>query len=78
MQGLGYKQLWGYLDNEYDLATAVQLIKRDTRRYAKRQLTWFRRDPRIHWFNPDNYDDYSRLILEISLKAGRTIENHVK
>ena len=78
MQGLGYKQVLGYLDKEYDLATAIELIKRDTRRFAKRQLTWFRKDPRIHWFNPDNYDDYNQLIFEISLKTGRSIENDVK
>ena len=78
MQGLGYRQLLGYLRNEYDLAAAVELIKRDTRRFAKRQLTWFRRDPRIHWFNVENYNDYSQLLLEIKSKVGRTIGNHVE
>ena len=49
MQSLGYKQMTAYLQGEYDLAEAVRRIKRDTRRYAKRQLTWFKADPQIHW-----------------------------
>ncbi len=49
-QALGYRQVLGYLKGEYDLATAVELTKKQTRNYAKRQLTWFRRDPRIKWF----------------------------
>lgn len=44
MQGLGYKEILGYLNGEYDLEHAVYLIKRDTRHFAKRQLTWFRRE----------------------------------
>ena len=50
LQTLGYKQVIGYLAGEYDLDTAISLTKQATRRYAKRQLTWFRRDPRIRWF----------------------------
>ncbi len=49
MQGLGYKELAGYLLGRYDYAEAVRRLKRNTRRYAKRQLTWFRRDARIRW-----------------------------
>ena len=51
MKGLGYKQIAGYLLGEYDFETAVALLKRDTRRFAKRQLTWFRADPRIRWID---------------------------
>ncbi len=51
MKGLGYKQIAGYLLGEYDLRTAVELLKRDTRRFAKRQLTWFRADPGIRWLD---------------------------
>ena len=51
MQGLGYKQIAGYLLGEYDLDTAIDLLKRDTRRFAKRQFTWFRTDPGIHWLD---------------------------
>lgn len=49
-QALGYKQVLGYLRGEYDLQTAIELTKKATRNYAKRQLTWFKRDPRIQWF----------------------------
>ncbi len=49
-QSLGYKQVIQYLKGDYDLATAIALTKKATRNYAKRQLTWFRRDSRIHWF----------------------------
>jgi tRNA dimethylallyltransferase len=53
MRGLGYKQIAGYIIGEYDFVTAIDLFKRDTRRFAKRQLTWFRADPRIHWIDAD-------------------------
>ena len=46
---VGYKELFGYLDGAYDLAEAVRLIKRNTRHYAKKQLTWWARDPQIRW-----------------------------
>lgn len=51
MQGLGYKELYTYLDGACTLADAVSLIKLRTRHFAKRQLTWFRRDERIHWLD---------------------------
>lgn len=46
---VGYKELFGYFDGTYDLAEAVRLIKRNTRHYAKKQLTWWARDPSIRW-----------------------------
>jgi len=49
MQALGYKQLMAHLDDEYTLDEAVRLIKRDTRRYAKRQFTWFNAEGRVRW-----------------------------
>jgi len=49
MQSLGYKQITAHLEGEYDLAEATGLIKRDTRRYARRQITWFKADPEIQW-----------------------------
>jgi len=51
MQTLGYKELAGWLRGAYGYDEAVRLLKRNTRRYAKRQLTWFRRDPRIQWID---------------------------
>jgi tRNA dimethylallyltransferase len=46
---VGYKELFEYFDGKHDLDTAIQLIKRNTRRYAKRQLTWFRKDKNCIW-----------------------------
>lgn len=51
LQTVGYKELFSYMDGEYDLARAVELIKQNSRHYAKRQLTWFRRDTEIHWID---------------------------
>lgn len=51
LQALGYKEILAYLQGLLTFEEAVELLKRDTRRYAKRQLTWFRRDRRIRWFN---------------------------
>lgn len=53
LQGLGYKQLLMYLDGECSFDEAIELIKRDTRRFAKRQISWFKRDKRIHSFFAD-------------------------
>jgi len=50
---VGYKELYDYMDGKCSLEEAVQKIKQDSRRYAKRQLTWFNRDKDIHWFHPD-------------------------
>ena len=49
IQGLGYKELYAYLDGEYPLDEAVRIIKRDTRHFAKRQLTWFKRERDVIW-----------------------------
>ncbi len=61
MQALGYKEIVQYLEGSITLDEAIRIIQRDSRHYAKRQLTWFRRDPRITWLNADNY--YRRDIL---------------
>jgi tRNA dimethylallyltransferase len=50
LQTVGYREMFGYFAGEYSRDEAVRLIKRNSRRYAKRQMTWFRRDPRVHWF----------------------------
>jgi tRNA dimethylallyltransferase len=62
MRGLGYKQWLGCLRGDYDRREAVRLLKRDTRRYAKRQMTWFRKDDRIRWMEVPIID---RMIAEI-------------
>ena len=56
MQSLGYRHLAAYLAGEVDLEGAIRLIKRDTRRYAKRQMTWFAADREILWLAPDEID----------------------
>lgn len=66
MQGLGYKEITGYLQGQYSLDEAIELLKRNTRRFAKRQLTWFRRDSRIKWLTVENYHSSSELANEIA------------
>ena len=56
LQTVGYKELFAYFDGRCSRDEAVELIKRNTRRYAKRQLTWFRRDPEIFWTPPGDTD----------------------
>lgn len=56
LQALGYKEIVWYLKGNMSLEEAVEILKRDTRRYAKRQLSWFRRNTRIHWFNLSHED----------------------
>ncbi|MDI6706996.1 MAG: tRNA (adenosine(37)-N6)-dimethylallyltransferase MiaA [Bacillota bacterium] len=65
MQGLGYKEIIGYLEGEYSLETAVEILKRDTRRFAKRQFTWFRRDDRIIWMDVENYSSKKEIADKI-------------
>ncbi len=66
LQTVGYRELFEYFDGRTTFDQAVEAIKRNSRRYAKRQLTWFRRDPEIRWFAPDevkamiNYIDFGR------------------
>ncbi|EAY29145.1 tRNA (adenosine(37)-N6)-dimethylallyltransferase MiaA [Microscilla marina] len=56
LQTVGYKEIFDYMDNKHDWDEAVRLLKRNSRRYAKRQMTWFRRDEEIHWFSPQKVD----------------------
>ena len=51
---VGYKELFDFFSGKFSLEKAIELIKQDTRHYAKRQLTWFNRDKEINWFSPDN------------------------
>ncbi len=52
LQTVGYRELFDYLDGKFDLGFAVEEIKKNTRRYAKRQLTWYRKDQKVNWFSP--------------------------
>ena len=65
MQGIGYKEIIKYLDGEYSYDEAIEIIKRDSRRYAKRQLTWFRRYKDAMWFDLDEYKDEKILLNDV-------------
>jgi tRNA dimethylallyltransferase len=57
LKTVGYTELFSYLDGQLSLDEAVEKIKTNTRRYAKRQLTWFKKDHSIKWFRPDEYNE---------------------
>jgi tRNA dimethylallyltransferase len=59
---VGYKELFDYLDGRWSLAEAVERIKGNTRRYARKQLTWFKRDPLIRWFHPDQKEEILKYL----------------
>ncbi len=63
-QAIGYKEMLGYIAGDCSLGDAVEKIKLGTRRYAKRQLTWLRRNPSINWLYPDRLCDFQSLVLE--------------
>jgi tRNA dimethylallyltransferase len=73
---VGYKEIIGYLEGRTDLEKAVELIKRNTRRYAKRQMTWFRSDDRIQWLNVSSSSDLKmaeEIILNDALNNKKVI-----
>ncbi len=59
---VGYKEIFAHWDGEYDSKTAIDLIKRNSRRYAKRQLSWFRRDKNMHWFHPNDVAEIIKFV----------------
>ena len=61
-QAIGCKELFPYFRGEKTLEECVEHLKQSTRRYAKRQLTWFRRDERIHWIFTDEEKDFSEIL----------------
>lgn len=69
MQGLGYKEILRYLDGELTLEEAVYIIKRDTRHFAKRQLTWFKRERDVIWLNKDKFSYKEDAILSCMLET---------
>ncbi|MBA7606505.1 tRNA dimethylallyltransferase [subsurface metagenome] len=66
LKGLDYKEIIGYLDGEYDLKEAIRLLKRNSRRFAKRQLTWFNQDKRIHWIEIRKENSASKVTSQIA------------
>ncbi|WP_291625824.1 tRNA (adenosine(37)-N6)-dimethylallyltransferase MiaA [Clostridium sp.] len=68
MQGIGYKEIFYYLDNKISYSEAIEMIKQGSRNYAKRQLTWFRRDPRAIFLNKDNMTEeeiFERIVRDL-------------
>lgn len=64
LQTVGYRELFDYFDGNITLEEAVELIKRNSRRYAKRQITWFNRYDDIAWFSPDNFDGIVAHVMQ--------------
>jgi len=64
MQAIGYRHIVGYLEGRWDLGEAIRLIQRDTRRYAKRQLTWFGHDPEVRWVKPADRSNILNSVME--------------
>ena len=65
MQGLGYKEIIGYLEGDMSLEEAVYILKRDTRHFAKRQITWFKREPEAIWFDLEAFDGPEAVLNEM-------------
>lgn len=76
MDGIGYKEILSYMDGEYSLEDAVELIKKNSRNYAKRQLTWFRREKEVDWIDKQVYltDDDALAHICLKLKEKGIIE----
>ncbi|WP_349948123.1 tRNA (adenosine(37)-N6)-dimethylallyltransferase MiaA [Lacrimispora sp. BS-2] len=73
MQGLGYKEILDYLQGIYTLEEAIYVLKRDTRHFAKRQITWFKREKDVRWLNlPDFDNDLDQVLLKISQDINET------
>lgn len=68
MQGIGYKEMLAYKNKEYSLERAIELIKQGSRHYAKRQLTWFRREKDVIWVDRETFDNNNDNILDFMIK----------
>lgn len=64
MQGLGYKEILDYLSGEIPLEEAVYILKRDTRHFAKRQITWFKRERDVRWLELEQFQNDRKKVLE--------------
>lgn len=74
MQGLGYQEILSYLEGDYDLERAVYLIKRDTRHFAKRQLTWFKREKNVIWVDRRDFLE-ENSILQFLIEQSKELLN---
>ncbi|MEO6287921.1 MAG: tRNA (adenosine(37)-N6)-dimethylallyltransferase MiaA [Dyadobacter sp.] len=71
LQTVGYKEVYGFLDGQYGESEMIRLLKQNSRRYAKRQLTWFRHQGSFEWFHPD---DYARILSYALEKSGEIMD----
>ena len=71
LQTVGYTEIFDYLDGKTSLKDAVDLVRKNTRQYAKRQMTWFKKDKDINWTDASSIDVSKEAIMQISRKAGR-------
>lgn len=65
LRTVGYQEIFSYLDGEYDLEKGIELVKRNSRRYARKQLSWFKRDSNVKWFEPDKIDQIIAFLESI-------------
>lgn len=70
LQTVGYQEIFGHMEGHYDKEEAIRLLKRNTRRYAKRQMTWFRKDKEVKWFHPDEMEAIVKFIDASTGKGG--------
>ena len=64
LQTVGYREIFGFLESAYSKDEAKRLLKRNSRHYAKRQLTWFKKDPEIMWFNPEDWEKIVGMLMK--------------
>ena len=64
LKTVGYQEIYDFLDGKYDYQEAVRLLKRNSRRYAKRQVTWFKRDKEFEWFSPEDFEKIKEHIIK--------------
>lgn len=69
LQTVGYRELFAYMDGDYDIDRAIALIQQNTRHYAKRQMTWFRRDKKIYWLQANEAYEKNEHIIDDLLRA---------
>ena len=70
---VGYKELFRYFDGEWSLPEAIERIKGNTRQYCRKQLTWFKRDPQIRWFSPDDEEEIINTVFTILKKSSQRL-----
>ena len=76
LQAVGYKEVVKYINGEINLHECVEEVKRNTRRLAKKQMTWFRADPGIKWIRTDSYDNIIDLIIDILNIINNSVVNN--